>query len=74
MGDLSGLIDKIQDVIPINQQPDILDELTKGAFTLRLLYQMFQNLQNMGPLGQVSYPFFLNKFIACVLVISFRLH
>ncbi|PUZ65223.1 hypothetical protein GQ55_3G206500 [Panicum hallii var. hallii] len=40
MGDLSGLMDKIQD-------------LTEGAFTLRLLYEMFQNLQNMGPLGQL---------------------
>ncbi|KAF8719316.1 hypothetical protein HU200_024015 [Digitaria exilis] len=65
MGDLSGLIDKIQDVIPINQQPDILDELTKGAFTLRLLYQMFQNLQNMGPLGQLfsMIPGFSAQFI-----------
>ena len=70
MGDLSGLMDKIQDVMPADE---LLPKLTEGAFTLRLLYEMFQNLQNMGPLGQVSYPFIdliLNKFVFfCVIVI-----
>ena len=72
MGDLSGLMDKIQDVMPADE---LLPKLTEGAFTLRLLYEMFQNLQNMGPLGQVSYPFIdlnLNKFFGCVIMISFR--
>jgi len=69
MGDLSGLMDKIQDVMPADE---VLPKLTKGAFTLRLLYEMFQNLQNMGPLGQVSYPIIdliMNKFVFCVIVI-----
>ena len=71
MGDLSGLMDKIQNVMPADE---LVPNLT-GAFTLRLLYQMFQNFQNMGPLGQVSYPFIdlnLNKFFGCVIMISFR--
>ena len=38
MGDLSGLMDKIQDVMPADE---VLSKLTKGAFTLRLLYEMF---------------------------------
>ncbi|CAL4902345.1 unnamed protein product [Urochloa decumbens] len=61
MGDLSGLMDKIQDVMPVDQLPD----LVSGAFTLRLLYQMFQNLQNMGPLGQLfsMIPGFSAQFI-----------
>ena len=70
MGDLSGLMDKIQNVMPADE---LVPNLT-GAFTLRLLYQMFQNFQNMGPLGQVSYPFIdliLNKDVGCVIVISF---
>ena len=74
MGDLSGLMDKIQDVMPADE---VLPKLTKGAFTLRLLYEMFQNLQNMGPLGQVSYPFIdliLNKFVCCVIAVSFRVN
>ncbi|RCV17010.1 hypothetical protein SETIT_3G184500v2 [Setaria italica] len=52
MGDLSGLMDKIQDVMPADQLPELVDNLT-GGFTLRLLYQMFQNLHSMGPLGQL---------------------
>ena len=58
MGDLSGLVNKIHEVIvPNNQQPHIAPQLVEGTFTLRLLYEMFQSLQSMGPLGQVSYPF-----------------
>jgi signal recognition particle subunit SRP54 len=59
MGDLSGLVNKIHEVImPNNQPPNIIGpQLVEGTFTLRLLYEMFQTLQSMGPLGQVSYPF-----------------
>ena len=74
MGDLSGLMDKIQDVMPADE---LLPKLTEGAFTLRLLYEMFQNLQNMGPLGQVSYPFIdliLNKFVCCVVIKNYTKH
>lgn len=56
MGDLSGLVNKIQDFIPADKKPQIVDNLVEGTFTLRLLYEMFQGLQNMGPIGQVSYP------------------
>lgn len=57
MGDLSGLVNKFQEFMPDNQQPQIMDKLGEGTFTLRLLYEMFQNLQRIGPLGQVSYRF-----------------
>ncbi|KAL6610486.1 hypothetical protein ACP70R_040455 [Stipagrostis hirtigluma subsp. patula] len=53
MGDLSGLMNKIQDVMPADQQPELLQKLAEGAFTLRLLYEMSQNLLKMGPLGQI---------------------
>uniref|UniRef100_A0ACD5V4A1 Uncharacterized protein n=1 Tax=Avena sativa TaxID=4498 RepID=A0ACD5V4A1_AVESA len=53
MGDLSGLIDKIQDVIPADKQPELLAKISEGTFTLRLLYEQFQNLLKMGSLGQV---------------------
>ncbi|KAK1685411.1 hypothetical protein QYE76_046259 [Lolium multiflorum] len=51
MGDLPGLIDKLQDIIPADQQQDLLEKLS--TFTLRLLYEQFQNLLKMGSLGQV---------------------
>ncbi|KAL6647564.1 hypothetical protein ACP70R_015001 [Stipagrostis hirtigluma subsp. patula] len=55
MGDLSGLMNKIKDVVTADhQQPDeLLQKLTQGAFTLRVMYQMFESLLKMGPLGQV---------------------
>lgn len=58
MGDLSGLVHKIQEVMNPNQQQQIVPKIVEGGtFTLRLMYEMFQSLQSMGPLGQVSYPF-----------------
>ncbi|KAL6841533.1 hypothetical protein ACP4OV_028676 [Aristida adscensionis] len=53
MGDLSGLMSKIQDVMPADKQPELLKQLSKGSFTLRCLYDLFQNLLSMGPLGQI---------------------
>ncbi|PHT47577.1 Signal recognition particle 54 kDa protein 1 [Capsicum baccatum] len=53
MGDLSGLVNKIQDVVPMDQQPELLQKLSEGQFTLRIMYEQFQNMLKMGPLGQV---------------------
>jgi signal recognition particle subunit SRP54 len=53
MGDWSGFMDKIHEVVPMDQQPELLQKLTEGNFTLRIMYEQFQNIQNMGPLNQV---------------------
>ncbi|KAL6559808.1 hypothetical protein OROGR_004925 [Orobanche gracilis] len=53
MGDWSGFMDKIQDAVPMDQQPDLLKKLSEGTFTLRIMYEQFQNILNMGPIGQV---------------------
>ncbi|KAH8970087.1 hypothetical protein BDL97_02G069300 [Sphagnum fallax] len=53
MGDWSGFMDKIHEVVPMDQQPELLQKLTEGNFTLRIMYEQFQNIQNMGPLSQV---------------------
>lgn len=53
MGDWSGFMDKIQDVIPMDQQPELLQKLQEGHFTLRIMYEQFQNILKLGPLGQV---------------------
>lgn len=55
MGDLSGLMNKIQEVIPADQQPQLLQKLSEGSFTLRLMYELFQNYLKMGPAGQVGH-------------------
>lgn len=53
MGDLSGFMDKIHDAVPMDQQPELLQKLSEGTFTLRIMYEQFQNILNMGPLNQV---------------------
>ncbi|CAK8535651.1 unnamed protein product [Lathyrus sativus] len=53
MGDWSGFMDKIHEVVPMDQQPELLQKLTEGNFTLRLMYEIFQNVLQMGPISQV---------------------
>ena len=54
MGDWSGFMDKIQEVVPMDQQPELLQKLTEGNFTLRIMYEQFQNILKMGPISQVT--------------------
>lgn len=54
MGDLSGFMDKIHEVVPMDQQPELLQKLSEGNFTLRIMYEQFQNILKMGPIGQVG--------------------
>jgi len=54
MGDWSGFVDKLQEVVPKDQQPELLEKLSQGNFTLRIMYDQFQNILNMGPLKEVS--------------------
>ncbi|GAU22267.1 hypothetical protein TSUD_260670 [Trifolium subterraneum] len=53
MGDISGFMDKIHEVVPMDQQPELLQKLSEGNFTLRIMYEQFQNILKMGPIGQV---------------------
>ncbi|OVA02818.1 Signal recognition particle [Macleaya cordata] len=53
MGDLSGFMDKIHQIVPTDQQPELLQRLSEGSFTLRIMYEQFQNLLNMGSFNQV---------------------
>ncbi len=54
MGDWSAFVDKIDEVVPMDQQSELMQKLTKGNFTLPIMYEQFQNIQNMGPLSQVQ--------------------
>jgi len=53
MGDLKGLFAAVTEAMPLDKQPELLKKISKGKFSLRDLYEQFQNLQKMGPLGQV---------------------
>ncbi len=41
MEDWSGFMDKIDEVVPMDQQPELLQKLTKGNFTLCIMYEQF---------------------------------
>eukprot|EP00163_Fabomonas_tropica_P004494 TRINITY_DN13964_c0_g1_i1.p1 TRINITY_DN13964_c0_g1~~TRINITY_DN13964_c0_g1_i1.p1 ORF type:complete len:457 (+),score=138.61 TRINITY_DN13964_c0_g1_i1:237-1607(+) len=56
MGDMSGLVEKIQD-IGLDQQEELARKLADGIFTLRDMYDQFQNILKMGP---------LNDFMSCI--------
>ncbi|KAE8772980.1 Signal recognition particle 54 kDa protein 2 [Hordeum vulgare] len=51
MGDLLGLMKKARQVVPADQQPDLMKRLMEGNFTLRLMYEQFQNLGKIGSIG-----------------------
>eukprot|EP00397_Hematodinium_sp_SG-2012_P013060 GEMP01013252.1.p1 GENE.GEMP01013252.1~~GEMP01013252.1.p1 ORF type:complete len:520 (+),score=99.06 GEMP01013252.1:83-1642(+) len=53
MGDLKGLFQTIADVVPLDKQPELMNRIQKGQFSLRDMYEQFQSIQNMGPMSQV---------------------
>lgn len=53
-GDVSGLMDKIQDVIPEDKQPELLDTISKGNVSMRVLRDMFESVLQLGPMSQVG--------------------
>ncbi|GKB04305.1 signal recognition particle 54 kDa protein 2 [Tanacetum coccineum] len=54
MGDWSGFMNKIQEVVPMDQQPELLQKLSEGNFTLRIMYEQYHNILEMGPIDQLA--------------------
>ncbi|KAI5611500.1 signal recognition particle 54 kDa protein [Silurus asotus] len=52
MGDIEGLIDKVNE-LKLNDNEELIDKLKHGQFTLRDMYEQFQNIMKMGPIGQI---------------------
>ncbi|KAL6580987.1 hypothetical protein OROMI_006910 [Orobanche minor] len=52
MGDWSRFMGKIQEVVPMDQQPGLLQKLSEGICTLRIMYEQFQNILKVGPIDQ----------------------
>jgi len=53
MGDMEGLLKKIKDVVPAEEQPQLVAKFSQGVFTLRDMYDQFQNVLKMGPINKV---------------------
>ncbi len=44
----------LQEAVPEDAMKDeLMDSLSKGNFTMRILYEQLANIQKMGPVGQV---------------------
>ncbi|CRH01425.1 signal recognition particle subunit SRP54, putative [Plasmodium relictum] len=66
LGDISGLVSTIKEVIDIDKQPQLMNRLSKGKFVLRDMYDQFQNVFKMGSLSKVMsmIPGFGNNLIS----------
>ncbi|CAI9104521.1 OLC1v1003211C1 [Oldenlandia corymbosa var. corymbosa] len=55
MGDLSGFMDKIQQVVSTDEinPAELLQQISQGSITLRFMYELHQSQLKMGPMGQV---------------------
>lgn len=52
MGDIEGLIDKVNE-LKLEDNEELMKKLRHGQFTLRDMYEQFQNIMKMGPFGQI---------------------
>eukprot|EP01052_Picozoa_sp_SAG31_P042911 SAG31_NODE_6972_length_1830_cov_1.781051_1_plen_196_part_00 len=54
MGDVSGLLTQMKEAgLDGEQGQELLQKMSEGIFTLRDMYEQFQNIMRMGPLSQV---------------------
>jgi signal recognition particle subunit SRP54 len=64
MGDIEGLIDKVNE-LKLDDNEELIEKIKHGQFTLRDMYEQFQNIMKMGPFSQIMvfysfiYIFFL---------------
>ncbi|XP_042636586.1 signal recognition particle 54 kDa protein [Orycteropus afer afer] len=52
MGDIEGLIDKVNE-LKLDDNEALIEKLKHGQFTLRDMYEQFQNIMKMGPFSQI---------------------
>ncbi|KAI3958149.1 hypothetical protein MKW98_020791 [Papaver atlanticum] len=53
MGDMSGFLNKIQEVMPSEEhQLELFQKIAEGTFTLAMMREQYQNVLNVGPLSE----------------------
>jgi len=52
-GDIGGLVQKLKEVIPLEDQPQKVEKFMQGQFSLRDMYEQFQNILKLGPMSKV---------------------
>jgi len=56
LGDIEGLIDKVNE-LKLDDNDELIEKIKHGQFTLRDMYEQFQNIMNMGPFSQIMVTF-----------------
>lgn len=52
MGDIEGLIDRVNE-LKLDDNDGLLEKIKQGQFTLRDMYEQFQNIMKIGPFSQI---------------------
>lgn len=52
MGDIEGLMDKVKE-LDLDDNEELIEKIKHGQFTLRDMYEQFQNIMKMGPFSQI---------------------
>lgn len=52
MGDIEGLVEKVEQ-LKLDNNEELIEKLKHGQFTLRDMYEQFQNIMKMGPINQI---------------------
>jgi len=53
LGDIAGLASTLNEVMPLDKQPELLDRMAKGQFTLRDMYEQLQSVTKLGSLSTI---------------------
>jgi signal recognition particle subunit SRP54 len=53
LGDIDKLFSVVQEAVPMDKQPELLNKIQHGQFTLRDMYEQFQSVLKMGSISQV---------------------
>mmetsp|Transcript_28197 Transcript_28197/g.80093 ORF Transcript_28197/g.80093 Transcript_28197/m.80093 type:complete len:503 (-) Transcript_28197:67-1575(-) len=53
LGDLQGLASTLTEVMPLDKQPELMERMAKGRFTLRDMYEQLQYVTKLGSLSTI---------------------
>ena len=53
LGDMRGLVEQIKETVGDDKEKEMMEKFNKGVFTLRDMYEQFQNVMKLGPLSKV---------------------
>lgn len=53
LGDIDRLFSVVQEAIPADKQPELMNKIQQGKFSLRDMYEQFQTVMKMGSISQL---------------------